>query len=245
MSANKKPKSAANELDEFLCEIEKEQTQTDIKQKLQQDRSNIILKPVNKDQMQEDNTKADLSGELKQEDNVQPMPEDINTTNKKIEEVKTTNELTGTLDIDKASSVDSSNLESEVGLKNTRENLSEDSKVLTQTVLNKQEHTSVLQGKIATLEKMLNQEISKLRTYESELKNISELAKSEKIALLKDKDDTILSLKHQIDKVVLDTENYKNQQKILQAKIITNDERIKKSVEALRTALRILEGTDE
>ena len=245
MSANKKPKSAANELDEFLCEIEKEQTQTDIKQKLQQDRSNIILKPVNRDQTQEDNTKADLSNELKQEDNVQPIPEDINTTNKKIEEVKTTNELTGTLDIDKASSVDSSNLESEVGLKNTRENLSEDSKVLTQTVLNKQEHTSVLQGKIATLEKMLNQEISKLRTYESELKNISELAKSEKKAMLKDKDDTILSLKHQIDKVVLDTENYKNQQKILQAKIITNDERIKKSVEALRTALRILEGTDE
>ncbi len=245
MSANKKPKSAANELDEFLCEIEKEQTQTDIKQKLQQDRSNIILKPVSKDQTQEDNTKADLSNELKQEDNVQPIPEDINATNTKIEEVKTTNEPTGTLDIDKAPSVDSSNLESEVGLKNTRENLSEDSKVLTQTVLNKQEHTSVLQGKIATLEKMLNQEISKLRTYESELKNISELAKSEKIALLKDKDDTILSLKHQIDKVVLDAENYKNQQKILQAKIITNDERIKKSVEALRTALRILEGTDE
>ena len=142
--------------------------------------------------------------------------------------------------VDLTSKLQTSNSE----LKNFKENLSEDKKVLTRSISDKQSKIDSLTTKIETLESRLKQENYNVRTRERELENRLELVRSEKNTLLKDKDGTILSFKREIDKLNFEVDSYRDQQKELKAKILASDERIKKSVRALRVALGILEGTD-
>lgn len=134
---------------------------------------------------------------------------------------------------------------SEGELKQFKENISEDKESLTKSISDKKSEINLLKTKVETLEERLKQENYNVRSRERELENRLELARSEKNTLLKDKDSTILAFKRQIDKLNFDIENYMDQQKGLKAKILASDERIKKSVRALRVALGILEGTDE
>ena len=134
---------------------------------------------------------------------------------------------------------------SELELKKFKENLSEDRQSLTKSISEKQAEINLLKTKLETLEGRLKKENYSVRSKERELENRLELVRSEKSALLKDKDGAILTFKREIDNLNFEINSYKDQYKDLKAKILASDERIKKSVRALRVALGILEGTDE
>ncbi len=189
-----------------------------------------------------------VSASIKQANHLKVAQDRINELDDKLLKLKQENESlsvsSNLLDkqvVDLTSRLQTSNSE----LKNFKENLSEDKKVLTQSISDKQSKIDSLTTKIETLESRLKQENYNVRTRERELENRLELVRSEKNTLLKDKDSTILSFKREIDKLNFEMDSYRDQQKELKAKILASDERIKKSVRALRVALGILEGTDE
>lgn len=101
-----------------------------------------------------------------------------------------------------------------------------------------------LQAKVDELESRLSTDLRKVRVRERELENRLELAKAEKSALLRAKDDTILELKRKIDHLEADLENYQNRIIEMGQKLDGNQEQFARTVRALRIALTNLEVSD-
>lgn len=98
--------------------------------------------------------------------------------------------------------------------------------------------------KIDELEGRLSTDVRKIRVRERELENRLELARQEKTALVRAKDETILDLKRNIDLLTLDLENHKRRVNELQSQIEEQQEQIGRTVRALRLALSNLEASD-
>ncbi len=101
-----------------------------------------------------------------------------------------------------------------------------------------------LRHKIEDLETRLAKDLKKIRVRERELENRLELAKMEKTALIRAKDDAILDLKNKLDHLHSELENYKHRCAELGQKIDGQNDQLGRTVRALRLALTHLEAND-
>lgn len=99
--------------------------------------------------------------------------------------------------------------------------------------------------KIDELEVRLRNDFKKIRIKERELENRLELARAEKSALVRAKDENILELKRKIDQQQSEIDNYREKLLELNKTIEANQEQFKRTVRALRLALSNLEATDD
>lgn len=124
------------------------------------------------------------------------------------------------------------------------ESLSDERTLLEESLSQKNIQHNNLKLKIEELEKRLAKDLKSVRVTEKELENRLELLKQEKTTLLKSKDETILNLKRKIDHLMIDIDGYRKKSQSVQIQTSENEERIQRSVRALRLALGILEGSD-
>ncbi len=102
-----------------------------------------------------------------------------------------------------------------------------------------------LRNKVEELENRLSQDMRRIRVRERELENRLELARLEKTALVRTKDESILELKRKIDNLESELETYRNKIVELHGRIESNQEQFGRTVRALRLALANLESSDE
>ena len=102
-----------------------------------------------------------------------------------------------------------------------------------------------LRNKVEELENRLSQDMRRIRVRERELENRLELARLEKTALVRTKDESILELKRKIDNLESELETYRNKIVELHGRIESNQEQFGRTVRALRLALTNLESSDE
>lgn len=99
--------------------------------------------------------------------------------------------------------------------------------------------------KIEELENRLKNDFKKIRVRERELENRLELARAEKTALIRSKDDYILDLKRKVDQLQSELDNYRTKVIDLNKTIESNQEQFKRTVRALRLALSNLETKED
>jgi hypothetical protein len=122
--------------------------------------------------------------------------------------------------------------------------LSEEKVLLTDALRSKENQIKEFQSEVEDLKEQLTTDLKKLRVRERELENRIEMVKIEKTAVLQTKDQTILDLKRRIDQLITDIDSFKEKGKKLSDKLISHEERIQRSVRALRLALSNLEDDD-
>jgi DNA repair exonuclease SbcCD ATPase subunit len=98
-----------------------------------------------------------------------------------------------------------------------------------------------LRSKVEELESRLANDLRRVRVRERELENRLELAKIERTALLRAKDETILELKRKTENLQAEIETYLNKVLELNQKIESNQDQFARTVRALRLALTNLE----
>jgi predicted nucleic acid-binding Zn-ribbon protein len=92
------------------------------------------------------------------------------------------------------------------------------------------------------LEARLKSDYKKIRTRERELENRLDLARAEKQALVKTKDEHILELRRRIEVLQSESSGFRNKVLELNRTLGANNEQFKRTVRALRLALGNLEG---
>lgn len=102
-----------------------------------------------------------------------------------------------------------------------------------------------LRDKVEELEVKLRTDFKKIRIRERELENRLELAKAEKFALVRAKDENILDLQRKLDHLKNEMDSYRSKILELNKTIETYQEQMKRTVRALRLALTNLEVKDE
>lgn len=117
--------------------------------------------------------------------------------------------------------------------------------IMKENVSSKDKENRNLKIKIEQLEMRLASDIKKIRVRERELENRLELIKMENVALARNKDETILDLKRQIDQLSSEAESYQNKCQDLYRQIENNQNKFSRTVKALRLALASLENDDE
>lgn len=99
--------------------------------------------------------------------------------------------------------------------------------------------------KIDELDNRLRSDFKKIRVKERELENRLELARAEKAALIRAKDENILELKRKVDQLQSEIDNYREKCLELNKTIESHQDQFKRTVRALRLALANLETKDE
>lgn len=117
--------------------------------------------------------------------------------------------------------------------------------VLKDNLAYKEQNIKELQQKVEELDHRLKQDFRKIRVRERELENRLEIAKQERNALAKAKDDVILELKRKLDLLQIEVDGYREKTLDLNKQINSNEEQFKRTVRALRLALTNLEVSDE
>ncbi len=100
-------------------------------------------------------------------------------------------------------------------------------------------------SKVEELNSRLSGDLRKIRVRERELENRLELAKVEKTALMRAKDETILELKRKQETMLSEIEGYHRKILELTEKIELNQEQFTRTVRALRLALTNLEVSED
>lgn len=129
-------------------------------------------------------------------------------------------------------------------LREKTDNHGREKEVLEGNLKSRAREVGQLRLKIEELEGRLNMDLKKIRVRERDLENRLELMKSEHGAVIRSKDEMILDLKRKIDQLSYEIENYRNKGKELNQAIEIDQERIRRTVKALRLALTMLEGED-
>ena len=124
------------------------------------------------------------------------------------------------------------------------ESLSDERNLLEESLFQKNKEYNNLKLKIEELKKRLAKDLKSVRVREIELENRLELVKQEKTALLKNKDEIILDLKRKTDHLTMDIDSYRKKNQSAQIHISESEERVQRSVRALRLALGMLEGSN-
>lgn len=129
-------------------------------------------------------------------------------------------------------------------LRERTENHAREREVLEGNLKSRSREVGQLRLKIEELEGRLSMDLKKIRVRERDLENRLELMKVEHGAVIRSKDEMILDLKRKTDQLTYEIENYRNKGKELNQAIETDQERIRRTVKALRLALTMLEGED-
>ncbi|MEI7973081.1 MAG: hypothetical protein WCH11_01805 [Bdellovibrio sp.] len=102
-----------------------------------------------------------------------------------------------------------------------------------------------LKNRVEEIQSRLHSDMKKIRVRERELENRLELAKIEKSALLKSKDESLLELKTQVDSLKIELQQVQQRNRDLKIEGQTQQEQLSRSVRALKLALSNLEGMEK
>ncbi len=100
---------------------------------------------------------------------------------------------------------------------------------------------SELQKKNDEFQAIMNEKIQQVRVRERELMNRLEILQLEEDAVISNKDEVLLDLKKQIDRLNYELESYKAQGRQMNQELQVQREQMRKTVKALKLALNILE----
>ena len=125
-----------------------------------------------------------------------------------------------------------------------KENGESELKIFKDGLLKKDTEIHRLRSKIDELENRLSNDLKKVRVRERELENRLELARMEKNALVRTKDENILDLKRRNETMESEIEKFQQTVLDLNEKIEGNQEQFSRTVRALRIALTNLEVSE-
>ncbi len=117
-------------------------------------------------------------------------------------------------------------------------------KILKESLMDKDREYNKLKKKLDEMDGRMHTDLKKVRVRERELENRLELARLEKSALVRTKDETILDLKRKLDEYSSNLELEKHKAADLQKRIDAQQEQLGRTVRALRMALTNLESSD-
>jgi hypothetical protein len=123
--------------------------------------------------------------------------------------------------------------------------IEEEKKRLKEIAQQRETQVEELQQRVEQLEVRLGQDFKKIRIRERELENRLELAKMEKAAVVKIKDEKILELKRSLDHIQDEVDSYRSRAYDLNKTSAENQEQVKRTVRALRLALSNLEEDED
>ena len=129
----------------------------------------------------------------------------------------------------------------ELNLNEEKITFHEEKKIYKESLEDKDRENARLRERNEELELRLDSDLKKIRVRERELENRLELVKMEEAALLRNKDDIILDLKRTIDQLNSEVENYRGRSLELHKNMEADQERLRRTVRALRLALSMLE----
>lgn len=129
----------------------------------------------------------------------------------------------------------------ETNLREERIIFKEEKKIYKDNLDDKERENVRLRERLEELEFRLESDLKKIRVRERELENRLELMKMEEAALLRNKDEIILDLKRKIDQLNAELENYRGRSLELHKHMESDQERLRRTVRALRLALTMLE----
>lgn len=127
-------------------------------------------------------------------------------------------------------------------IRNSHEIHKEEKALLENIVNERNREKNQFESKIEELHSRLQEKLNGVRVRERELENRLELIKIEGQVALNSKDEMILDLRHKLDQLAFELENYKTRGKDLNAQAQTYKDQIRRTVKALRLALTMLEG---
>jgi hypothetical protein len=117
-------------------------------------------------------------------------------------------------------------------------------KILKESLMDKDRELNKLKKKLDEMDGRMHTDLRKVRVRERELENRLELARMEKTALIRNKDETLLDLKRKLEDQASSLELEKHKAAELQKKIEAQQDQLGRTVRALRMALTNLESTD-
>ncbi|MCB0393230.1 MAG: hypothetical protein KDD25_01650 [Bdellovibrionales bacterium] len=141
--------------------------------------------------------------------------------------------------------IESESAEVEKNLSTKIENLKEEKEILADSLRSKDSQLKALEVELEESKNQVQLDIRRIRRRERELENQIEIIKSEKSAISNSKDQTILELKRKIDQLLSDIETYREKGRKVTNRLESNEERIQRSVRALRLALQNLENESD
>lgn len=115
-------------------------------------------------------------------------------------------------------------------------------KILKESLMDKDREFNKLKKKLDEMDGRMHNDLKKVRVRERELENRLELARMEKSALVRTKDESILDLKRKLDEYASNLEQEKHKSAELQRKIDAQQDQLGRTVRALRVALTNLES---
>ena len=107
-----------------------------------------------------------------------------------------------------------------------------------------EKNNSKMKLQIEQMENRLSQDFRKIRIRERELENRLEIAKIEKEALIRTKDEVILDIKRKLDEAGAEINSYRNRINELNKSVDLNSQQVIRTVRTLRLALSNLEGAE-
>ena len=125
-----------------------------------------------------------------------------------------------------------------------REEFQEEKRTLMNTLNDQSREMDKVAIKNKELEKRLSNNIQQIRVRERELENRLELIKLDTQTLVREKDQYILDLKRQIDKIKIDLETQKNRYTETEQKLKGQKNQTRRATRGLQMALHILKGHD-
>jgi hypothetical protein len=129
--------------------------------------------------------------------------------------------------------------------KDIQESAQNEVMILKGNLLFKESEVAKARLKIDELDTRLRNDFKKIRVKERELENRLELARAEKAALVRAKDENILELKRKVDQLQSEIDNYREKCLELNKTIDASGEQFKRTVRALWLALSNLESKDD
>ena len=126
----------------------------------------------------------------------------------------------------------------------SREEFQDEKKTLMDTLSDQSLEMDKMSMKNKELEKRLSSNIQQIRVRERELENRLELMKLDSQTLVREKDQYILDLKRQIDRIKIDLETQKSKYNETEQKLQGQKSQSRRASRGLQMALHILRGND-
>ncbi len=126
-------------------------------------------------------------------------------------------------------------------MKSEKESFKDDLILKEKIIKELEKEKTVLQKKNEEFQAIMNEKIQQVRVRERELMNRLEILQLEEDAVISNKDEILLDLKKQIDRLNYELESYKAQGRQMNQEIQVQKEQMRKTVKALKLALNILE----
>ena len=184
---------------------------------------------------------------LKQSENLRVAQERIVTLEAEIERLRKENEeliATGDIFRERLDKMIIQNENLKRAYEESREEFQDEKRTLVDTLNDQNREIEKMTFKNKELEKRLSNNIQQIRVRERELENRLELMKLDNQTLSREKDQYILDLKRQVDKIKMDLDNQKNRRHEISQRLDEYRNKNRRAVRGLQMALHILRGND-